>query len=178
MTKAYAGIGSRKTPQNILDEMQRLASELAKSEFILRSGAADGADAAFEEGCDLVRGWKQIFLPWKGFNGHTSELYNIPDIAFEIAATVHPAWNYLKPYVKKFHARNVQQVLGRNCDDPVKFVVCWTPGAKKVGGTATAIRLAESRKIPVHNLAVKLDIKEAERTMNHYFASVSDKQFK
>jgi len=33
------------------------------------------------------------------------------------------------------------------------MVVCWTPGARGRGGTGSAIRLARSRGIPVHDLA-------------------------
>jgi hypothetical protein len=33
------------------------------------------------------------------------------------------------------------------------MVVCWTPGARGRGGTGSAIRLARSREIPVHDLA-------------------------
>ncbi len=33
------------------------------------------------------------------------------------------------------------------------MVVCWTPGGRGRGGTGSAIRLARSREIPVHDLA-------------------------
>lgn len=176
--KAYAGIGSRKTPPDILAEMTSLGMSLGKSEWILRSGAADGADSAFEEGCDIVGGWKEIYLPWRGFNDHTSEFYNIPEEAYKIAATIHPAWNYLKPWVKSLHARNCQQVLGRTLDDPVEMVICWTPKGKTVGGTVTAINLALSRGIKVVNLAEPgLDIEMVDKIMHNYFNTVSDEQF-
>jgi tRNA A37 N6-isopentenylltransferase MiaA len=38
----------------------------------------------------------------------------------------------------------------------VQKVICWTPGGKTVGGTATAIRLAERNQIEVINLAITL----------------------
>jgi len=50
----YAGIGSRSTPDNVLGIMEKLGIVLAKKGFILRSGGADGADKAFEKGCDLA----------------------------------------------------------------------------------------------------------------------------
>ena len=71
----YAGIGSRSTPDNVLGIMEKLGIVLAKKGFILRSGGADGADKAFEKGCDLASGQKEIYLPWKGFNGNNSSLY-------------------------------------------------------------------------------------------------------
>jgi len=141
---AYTGIGSRKTPLDILYQMTDIADHLSKCGWILRSGGATGADTAFEEGSSK----KQIFLPTDP----------IPDVAFEIAAKYHPTWGGLKPYVKKLHARNAQQILGENLDCETKFVVCYTPdGAEKTttvktGGTGQAIRIANGYNIPVYNL--------------------------
>jgi hypothetical protein len=68
---------------------------------------------------------------------------------------VHPAWDILSQGAQKLHARNVHQILGPDLSrpTPVEFVLCWTPDAQVVGGTATAIRLAQDRNIPVYNLA-------------------------
>ena len=46
-------------------------------------------------------------------------------------------------------------VLGADPDqpDPVDAVTCWTPGGRVVGGTATAMRIAEAYGIPVINAA-------------------------
>ena len=63
----YTGIGSRDTPDEVLRWFKIYADVLAELGFTLRSGAAPGADAAFEEGCDRVDGKKEIYLPWKGF---------------------------------------------------------------------------------------------------------------
>ena len=150
MVKYYTGVGSRKTPPDILSLMTRIAKYLHSLGYILRSGAADGADKAFEEGAGNR---KEIFLPWKGFNGSTSELYNIPVDAFVIAKSVHPNWERCDEAVRKLHARNVLQVYGRNLNSCSQFLVCWTRNAKLVGGTATAINLAEQNNIPVFNLA-------------------------
>lgn len=46
----YAGIGSRQTPDDILELMHRIGSTLAINGFTLRSGGAVGADTAFEQG--------------------------------------------------------------------------------------------------------------------------------
>jgi len=59
MTKYYAGIGARSTPQNILDIMTNLAHKLSEKEYILRSGGALGADMAFDEGSH--HGMEEIF---------------------------------------------------------------------------------------------------------------------
>ena len=59
--KIYTGIGSRTAPIHIANTMTELGQILADKKWILRSGAADGADACFEEGCDKVDGIKEIF---------------------------------------------------------------------------------------------------------------------
>lgn len=158
---AYTGIGSRKTPPAVIQLMQGIARRLAARGFVLRSGAADGADLAFETGAE--NGPKEIYLPWRGFNGSRSPLFNLDNLneAAEIAATIHPAWHRLKPSVQGLHARNVYQVLGQDLVSPSQFVVCWTPdGAQteqersaETGGTGTAIALAHRRGVPVINLA-------------------------
>ena len=153
--KTYAGIGSRETPADIKWLMTQVAKGLSAN-YTLRSGGADGADAAFEIGANRA----EIYLPWKGFNHHPSSLYNITPAAFELAKQVHPAWNRLTPGAMKLHARNCYQILGAELDNPVRFVICWTPDgacqprelSRATGGTATAIRLACLRHISIFNL--------------------------
>lgn len=149
--KAYAGIGSRKTSADILTTMRRCARFLGKSGMVLRSGGADGADAAFEAGCDSVAGQKEIFLPNRRFNGNPSPLWEVSPRAFEIAERIHPGWNFLSSASKRLHARNCNQILGENLDNPVAFVVFWAPLDKHQvpkGGTRTAVVLAHEHKIP------------------------------
>lgn len=51
-------------------------------------------------------------------------------------------------------------LLGRDLNDPVDFVVCWTPGAQAVGGTGQALRIAEAYGIKVYNAADQAQILE------------------
>ncbi len=48
--KYYSGIGSRETPDDIIDVMKQLGKKLADQGWILRTGGAKGADQAFELG--------------------------------------------------------------------------------------------------------------------------------
>jgi hypothetical protein len=140
--------------------MSQLAVRLADAGYILRSGAADGADTAFEQGCNEAGGPKEIFLPWKGFNNNTSMLYEQHPDSFKLAGQIHRGWNHLLPSVRKLMARNMHQVLGIDLKTPSAFVVCWTPDGctsiehytERTGGTGTAISLASSLDIPVFNL--------------------------
>lgn len=161
---AYAGIGSRSTPKDILDQMVELAICFSRCGLTLRSGGASGADSAFEDGCDRAKGKKEIFLPFEYFNQNKSVLCKPPQAAFDMAAEYHPtksAFSKMKYTFQAFHARNMQQVFGENLDCPVRFVVCWTPDGcesdetrtKDTGGTGQAISAASRNKIPVFNLA-------------------------
>ena len=163
MTKFYTGIGSRQVPSDIYGIMSHLGMRLGELGFVLRSGAAQGSDEAFEMGAIHRSHPTEIYLPWRGFNGHVGGFSKPSPAAFEMAATVHPAWGILTPGVKALHARNCHQVLGYELDTPSEFVVCWTPDGctseatrtPKTGGTATAIVLAERHGIPVYNLRNK-----------------------
>lgn len=156
----YAGIGSRQTPPDVFIRMESIAATFAQKGLILRSGGADGADTAFEQGCDAGGGDKEIFLPWKGFNKNDSNLFDVPEEAFEITQAFHPAWHKLSLAVQKLMARNAQQILGKNLDSPSSFVVCWTPDGcnshatrtHKTGGTGQAISIASAHGIPIVNI--------------------------
>lgn len=147
----YAGIGSREISEQVQLFFLGLGKFYAKQGFILRSGGADGSDLCFEHGSDMAKGQKEIFIPWKDFNNSQSELYNIPDKAFDIAARIHPNWANLKDSVKRLHARNVMQILGEDLKTPVKFVACYTKNGEEKGGTRTAIVLAKQHNIPIFN---------------------------
>lgn len=147
----YAGIGSRETPVEILNLMNQIAKHLAKLGITLRSGGAEGADKAFEDGCDLVNGPKEIYLPWKNFQNSTSQLIVGPEgsKAYLIAEEHHPYWHNLSQGARKLQARNSHQILGQDLQTPSDFVVCYTKKGKGAGGTGQAMRLAKSMNIPI-----------------------------
>jgi hypothetical protein len=80
--------------------------------------------------------------------------------AYELAPRFHPAWDRLGRGARALHARNVHQVLGSTCDNPARFVLCWTEGGEttaeeagtKRGGTLSAIRCADAHGVLVWNL--------------------------
>lgn len=154
MSKYYTGIGSRQTPVDVLTHMTNLSKFLEKFNYVLRSGGASGADSAFEKGVNYT---KEIYLPWKGFNGNDSLKYNLSDESYNIAKNFHPNWSSLSPGAKKLHARNVYQVLGKNLDNPSDFVICWTPDGKDSGGTGQALRIAKHYNVKIYNLFKKED---------------------
>lgn len=148
--KYYAGIGSRKTPSEILEKMKVIGYVLSKENFTLRSGGAEGADLAFESGSVLGRGKREIYLPWRLFNENRSPFCEPSSEAYELASKYHPRWSALSNGAKSLHARNMHQILGLDLRTPSMFVVCYCNGT---GGTMQALRVALDKKIPIINLA-------------------------
>ena len=144
----YAGIGSRKTPRKYIELFKRVARYLATQGVVLRSGGADGADKAFEIGCDMVNGKKEVYIPWKNFNNSTSNLVLSDKRAVEMAKKYHPQWSILSQGAKKLQARNCHQVLGKDLATPSNFIICWTEDGKGHGGTGQALRIARDYNIP------------------------------
>ncbi len=160
----YTGIGARQTPANVLKEMTILAMGLEQYGYILRSGGAQGADTAFEDGVVDGDAHKEIYLPWAMFNQNHSDHHIIDPEAFSMAKHYHPAWHACSAAARKFHARNCYQILGRDLATPSDFVLCWTPNGAITGGTGQALRIAEDRDIPIFNLADT----DFESSFNHY----------
>lgn len=165
VTRAYAGIGSRRTPDHILEVMERAAEALWAQGYTLRSGHAPGADQAFAGG--VPSAWHtEIFLPWPSFESdveiNADLIVDHPSKeARAIAEQFHPAWDRLSSGGKALQARNSYQVLGPKLDPAEKstFVLCWTPDGSldgfgsNTGGTGQALRLAVAYGVQVFNLA-------------------------
>lgn len=168
----YAGIGSRETPQDVLSTFKIVATYLANKGFTLRSGGAKGSDRAFENGCDKVNGIKEIYLPWKGFEGSNSNLIvEEGGKAYEIAQKFHPYWHNLSQGARKLQARNSHQVLGSNLNTPSKFIICWTKNGSGSGGTGQAIRIAKNYDIPVFDAGKYDDMDELRKELKLFLSS-------
>lgn len=147
----FAGIGARATPRGVLSLMVQHGRELCLLGHTLRSGAAPGADQAFEQGCDQAKGKKEIYLPWPGFEGSVSALQPT-EKAIRSVNQYHSRPENLSPGSVKLLGRDAQIILGENLESPVDFVICWTPEGGRVGGTGYSIKIAQQNKIPVYNL--------------------------
>ena len=118
----YTGIVSRQTPEHVISIFKNIGYSLAKKNIILRSGHADGSDMAFEYGCDRYNiNLKEIYIPWKNFNGSKSDLIVCKEYAFDLASKYHPNWYACSSGARKLHARNAHQILGWNFDKPSDF---------------------------------------------------------
>ena len=145
--KSYAGIGSREVPDDIGELMTKISEKLSEKEYLLRSGGAIGSDKFFEQGVKLsvIDGKpkynKEIFTAW-----------DATQKSIELSSNYHPGFHNCNSYTKKLHGRNSMIILGKDLNEPVDFVVCWTKDGKDTGGTGLGIRLAEDKKIKVYNL--------------------------
>lgn len=166
MSKYYAGIGSRETPDHVCNQMTKIATFLETKGFVLNSGGAPKADHAFEIGVEKPEN-KNIFVPWYNFNdtGSAGKIispttcHNYLEME-RISKHFHPAWFRLKDAAQKLMIRNVPQVLGRKLapESYVKFVIAWTKDGKDTGGTGQALRIAKHYNIPIYNLFNPTDV--------------------
>ena len=159
----YAGIGSRNTPLSVQEVITELAGRLEDDNWILRSGAAQGADQAFMRGIKNPEA-QQIYLPWdnfkageRTFNANAPGFYNyqsLPGYAQALASVgrFHPNAAALKQEGLHLMGRNAMQILGPDLQTPSKVVYAYTPGGQGGGGTGQAIRIAQSAGIPVQDL--------------------------
>ena len=150
----YTGIGSRETPKEVLELIESISYKLSFIGITLRSGGAEGADSAFEEGCI---GNKEIFLPWDGFNGKHEDIengyfvYNETEDTYQVVKDNHQFWYCLSSGARKLIGRDYLELVGLN-GVKSKFVIGWTEHEEGTGGTAYTFRLARKLGIPVYNL--------------------------
>ena len=151
----YAGIGSRETPPDVLKLMEEVALVLTTHGWTMRSGGQPkGADGAFLKGVpDPTK--REIYFPWPGFvAGLPCTLDGPTAAAIELASHHHPNWPAVKQGGQKLHGRNSHIILGPMLDDPVAFVLCWTPGGGGGGGTGLGMSLAVANSIIVYDMAI------------------------
>jgi hypothetical protein len=178
--KCYAGIGSRRTPEDVLALMTALAACLRQQGWTLRSGNAEGADLAFQAGAGADA---EVFVPWPSFGPafQAGAIGYVPEPrAYQLAAKHHPNWDACSTAAKHMHARNCQQVLGLTLNEPSRFVVCWTPDGSLdgtgpgTGGTGQALRVAHHYGVPVFNLARPEHRQRVERFASLRFATTGE----
>ena len=153
--RAYAGIGSRRTPTPMI------AAARPSSRRGWLSGATCSAPAT-RPAPTRRSSAEPTATPRSTCRGRpsrprspappaTCSRHPSPQ-AVDMAAAHHPAWERLGRGPRSLHARNCHQILGRDLDAPACFVVCWTPdGATttpgpSTGGTGQALRIAAAQQ--------------------------------
>jgi len=168
-TMTYAGIGSRQTPQKVLNKMTEVAVYLDNMGYTLQTGFTfknsqsgqdeEGADKAFSDGSKN----KILFGPSgirKTINKVTTqESYNdsVTQKSNAIVKEIHPAPSRLTPGAVKLMARNTNQIFGKNLDSTVDFVLFYAEETdnplRPKGGTGQAVEMARRKGIPTINMA-------------------------
>ena len=173
---AYAGVGSRRTPPDVLRAMSDIAQSLGEAGVALSTGGADGADRAFETGALRTDAPITVHTPWPGYNGyrpgrdpetdidvvHPSSTETLQGHRYaDLAQEHHPYWNRCSRGARALFLRNVSILAGALDDDgenlPVRAVIAWTPNGlpvgREAGGTGHTLRTAASLDIPCINLS-------------------------
>lgn len=157
----YAGIGSRKIPDDLAKHMTRLAKELSKYGYTLRSGDAKGTDRAFARGA----GKRAVSFVaneehWLSRSSANSTMVPFDNLSNSLQSEALDAIQRLHPnpdsfendeYNRQLMARNYYQVAGYDGLPDSAFVACYATDDDS--GTWHAIRVAHERGIPVFNLA-------------------------
>lgn len=173
-----AGIGSRKTPPEILRQIEKLGAYCREQGIWVRSGHALGADYAWEKGSQERC---IVYLPFPDYGPdkfYTEQVTSLPSnkesrsnraappffpihpAAYERAKKsvedFHKGSRYLTPFARQCHTRNYFQIMGsKELERPVHAVICWTPLGKRgqaTGGTKQALSIAAAHEIPIFNL--------------------------
>ena len=175
---AYAGVGSRATPPEVLAGMSDVAQVLGDAGFALSTGGADGADKAFETGALRTDAPVTVHTPWPGYNGyrpgrdpesdidviHPKAGDAVRGLSFlHLARKHHPAWDRCRRGARALFLRNVSVLAGALDDDgtvlPVRAVIAWNPNGsahgREAGGTGHTLRVAAELGIPVVNLSAR-----------------------
>jgi len=168
-------IGSRSASMEHCIMLEETAKMLLSRGAKGYSGAASGPDTAYTNAVIALQRYNEIdpttlgriYIPWAGFSGfQDGDLHGVVRLANTvpvlkekavlIARLLHGAYHRLTRGGKALHSRNPYQVLGDDLASPVSVVLCAADttnrGAVK-GGTATAVKLAQSFEIPVINIA-------------------------
>ena len=161
-----AGVGSAKTPQDILDIMTQIAKRVKDDGGWVRTGHFKGADQAFQRGAGKN---SVVYLPYLDFNANIPmQTQNFMDLgkvreldpevhrfATHSVYKYHPAYKGLGHEAKIRLAVSYLQILGLK-GVPVDAVVCWTENYKNgrpKGVASQTVRIAEDYGIPVINLS-------------------------
>lgn len=176
----YSGVGSRETPDSILERFERCGTVLCNLGYRGRSGLAPGADLSFYLGAQKSPRFDEIgfdnFLPndWMfrkpEFGGfvpdpskriYNAKLFPNYEKACEIALEARGSWNGLRQGGIDLHCRNAYQPLGEHLIEPSRFMLLYatpigathhTDKCKVKGGTNTAVQIAYRYNIPTINL--------------------------
>jgi hypothetical protein len=189
-TMTYAGIGSRETPEDVLNLMTEAAKYLESLGYTLNTGktfiARPSNDPKYQ------KQYEERLAFSKKNNGKVGLDEEGADRAFSLGTTkknlfgvnapvgkkeltvmeeIHPAPDKLTEGAKKLMARNTNQIFGENLDTPVDFVLFYAKETSNplrvAGGTGQAVEMARRKRIPTINMSKPNWKKKLDEILNN-----------
>jgi hypothetical protein len=152
-----------KLPEEIASEFYQIAKVLAAKGYTFRH-TGDSSDDLQNKILDIENIKTESYLPWKKFNLDINAPYikKPTPKAYKIAASCHVRFSKMSNGVRCILARNVNAILGNDCNDPVDFILAYSEdGAEGIvkgldykitGSVAFYLKVAEDSNISVFNL--------------------------
>lgn len=164
---AYAGIGPRHPPADVLRAVAHLAHHMTAEDWHLHTGAADGLCDAFAAATPSTE--RTRYVPWPGYRGLSGpDCVTLSDAELRdcsrVGAEFHPRWQRAKAGARKHLAHDIAVLLGADTRTPVHAILTWTPLGQPTPDTATAERIAHAYSISFLNMA-DLDADELKRRL-------------
>jgi hypothetical protein len=154
--------------------MTEIASQLASSQWTLRSGRGKGADQAFEAGV-TDSSLKEIYLPQAGFNGAGPyshfKVSEPTERVVQIARDHHPMYDRSSEYIQRLFNRNVNILLGEDADLPSHCGIYWhflDNDIEEFGGTNHSLRIARTFNIPTFNIGIPSELEALINFINEF----------
>lgn len=181
MSQYVAIVGSRNTPEPILELMIRLGRTYTDMGIAVSSGDAYDSDRAGWYGAKQSKQFDitgcRIFLnkgfrdgqPISKFPGFIDTRYNCPqrNMAEAMALKARGTFAGLNQWGIELHTRNVYQIFGLSLDEPVGACIFYAEPKRNgtvSGGTNTAYQLAKEGNVPIiKNLFLEEDRDWAKR---------------
>lgn len=166
MLKGYAAIvGSRNTPEIILEYLIRIGRTLTDMGYAISSGDAYDADRAGWYGALQAKRFREvgcrIFVNKSYRNGYpigsftgfidSRQFTGVQPMAEAIALKARGTFAGLNKWGIELHTRNVYQILGSTLEERVEYCILYAPtvGKDRVsGGTNTAFQIAKTTGVP------------------------------
>lgn len=148
-------------PKETVEALQKISISLLSKGFFFRYDG-DSKKDFYDKILDADLSKVEMYLPWKKFNTNfTAKMVKPAKEAFEHAAYYHKGYKKIPPVARTMTARTVHTILGENCKNPVKFMLCYSEdGAEttktkdfaKTGFIGFNIDVCDMLDIPVFNL--------------------------
>lgn len=153
---AYAGIGPRHPPPDVLGAIPQLAHRLTAEGWHLHTGAAEGLCDAFAAATPSTE--RTRYVPWLGYRGLSGpDCITLNDAelrqCFHVGAEFHPRWKRARASTRKRLAHDMAVLLGADTRTPVHAILTWTPLGQPTPDTAAAERIAHAYSISFLNMA-------------------------